>query len=235
MLFIRRNYERGHTQNSWLNSHHTFSFGEYYDPKFMGVSHLKVINDDIVEAGMGFPTHSHQNMEIISYVLEGALEHKDSMGNVSTIHEGEVQCMSAGTGITHSEYNPSQTKLARFLQVWITPNKKQLMPNYQQKMYTCEQKQGCLCLIASPDGQDGSMLIHQNAKLLNALIDEGESVSYSIDTRRLVYAHIATGQIQINNIVLSEGDGATIRDESQITLMAEQQSEVLLFDLQDKH
>lgn len=234
MLSIRKSHERGHSQQSWLSSYHSFSFAEYYDPKFMGVSHLRVLNDDTIEPKAGFPTHSHQNMEIISYVLEGALEHKDSIGNISTIQAGEVQCMSAGTGVTHSEYNPSETELTRFLQIWIVPREKQLIPSYTQQNYSKEERQGRLCLIASSNPEQSAVVVHQNIKLFNSLLAENESVEYGIKVGRVLYIHVATGQVRINGQQLAEGDSAAIReDERQVTITGIAPANILLFDLQD--
>lgn len=234
MLSIRRSHERGHSQHSWLNSFHTFSFAEYYDPRFMGVSHLRVLNDDTVDPKAGFPTHSHQNMEIVSYVLEGALEHKDNMGNVSTIQAGEVQCMSAGTGVTHSEYNPSDTALTRFLQIWIVPREKHLTPSYSQQSYSKEERQGRLCLIASPNPEQSAVVIHQNVRLFNSLLAESESVEYAIHLGRVLYIHVAKGQVRINGQLLGEGDSATLHeDEKQVTVTGVESADILLFDLQD--
>ena len=176
MIAIRKSEERGHADHGWLNSYHSFSFANYYDPQHMGFKTLRVINEDRVQANQGFGTHSHRDMEIISYVLEGALEHKDSMGTSSIILPGEVQVMSAGTGVTHSEYNHSKTDSVHFLQIWITPNQKGLEPRYEQKMYSAEEKHGNLRLIASQDGRDGSVTIHQDANLYASLLDAGQQV-----------------------------------------------------------
>jgi len=235
MLSIRRSHERGHSQHNWLNSFHSFSFAEYYDPRFMGISHLRVLNDDTLEPKAGFPSHSHQNMEIISYVLEGALEHKDNMGNISIIQAGEVQCMSAGTSITHSEYNPSETELTRFLQIWIVPREKQLTPSYSQQSYTKEERQGRLCLIASSNPEQSAVVVHQNIKLFNSLLAENESVEYSIHIGRVLYIHVAKGQVRINGQQLAEGDSATVHEgEKQVTITGiASAADILLFDLQD--
>lgn len=231
MIAIRKAEERGHADHGWLNSYHSFSFANYYDPQHMGFKTLRVINEDKVQANQGFGTHSHRDMEIISYVLEGALENKDTMGTSSIILPGEVQVMSAGTGVTHSEYNHSKTDLVHFLQIWITPNQKGLKPRYEQKMYSAEEKHGNLRLIASQDGRDGSVTIHQDANLYASLLDAGQQVNYQINPNRHAWLQVIKGDISLNGKPLAAGDGAAISDENQIAIEAKNSTEFLLFDL----
>lgn len=231
MLNRRNANERGHFQNDWLNSHHSFSFGEYYDAKHMGVSVLRVINDDRVNAGAGFPTHPHSDMEIVSYVLEGELAHKDSMGNGSVIRPGDVQRMSAGSGVTHSEYNPSNDIDTHFLQIWLIPNQRGVEPSYAQQFFSPEEKEGKLKLLVSPDGREGSIQANSDALMFGTLLDENQSVTHTLSNTRLGYVHIAKGQAQVNNQHLVAGDGVTITNESQITLSGIDNADVLLFDL----
>ena len=230
MITIRHANERGHANHGWLDSYHTFSFANYYDPQHMGVSCLRVINDDTVAPTAGFGTHSHQDMEIISYVLSGGLEHKDSMGNGSVIRPGDVQRMSAGTGVTHSEYNASDQEPVNFLQIWIQPNVYGVEPGYEQKNFLADLK-GQLCLVASPDGEMDSLSIHQDAYVYAGQLQAGDKLSYSSKTNRVVYVHIANGEVQLNGKTLNHGDGATIKDEVEITLTTQSAAEVLLFDL----
>ncbi|VAW59245.1 Pirin [hydrothermal vent metagenome] len=228
MISIRRNNERGQADHGWLQSHHTFSFAGYYDPEHMGVSALRVINDDRVSPGRGFDTHSHQDMEIISYVKKGTIEHKDSMGNVEKLPAGEFQLMSAGTGVTHSEYNPSTTEPLAFLQIWVEPDTNGIEPGYQQKQF--DTKQG-LQLIASPDGHESSLHIHQDARLYQLRLDKNESASLALDPRRTVYVHIISGAINVNGEPLNEGDGATISECDMLDFNGMECSESLVFDL----
>jgi hypothetical protein len=216
MIELRKSTERGHANHGWLDSYHTFSFADYVDPRYMGVSALRVINEDRVAPGAGFPTHGHRDMEIISYVLEGALEHKDSMGNGSVIRPGEVQRMSAGTGVRHSEYNASKSELVHFLQIWILPDRAGHAPGYEQKQFAPTELDGQLRLIASPDGRDGSVTIHQDARLFAA---------------RRAYVHVARGRVALNGNALTAGDGARIEQETQLCLDHGDSAEVLLFDL----
>ena len=225
---IRRSHERGPADHGWLQSRHTFSFAAYYDPDHMGVSALRVINDDRVSPGCGFATHSHQDMEIISYVKKGSIEHKDSMGHVETLPAGEFQLMSAGTGVTHSEYNPSTTEPLEFLQIWIEPNAYGIEPGYQQKRF--EARAG-LQLIASPDARGGSLLIHQDACLYQLRLNAGQSVSHLLETGRTVYVHVISGAIRLNGNDLCEGDGATVKAEDSVEFAGHQNSEALVFDL----
>jgi redox-sensitive bicupin YhaK (pirin superfamily) len=228
MLEVRRSEERGPANHGWLQSRHTFSFANYYDPRHMGVSALRVINDDKVIPGAGFPTHSHQDMEIISYVKRGTIEHKDSMGNVETLPAGEFQLMSAGTGVTHSEYNPSNTDPLEFLQIWIIPNEKGIKPGYQQKRFADQQG---LQLVISPGGEDGSLRIHQDASLYHLHLEEGQSDQLKPAVSRTLYIHVISGEIVIDGTTLVEGDGATIRDMDEVVFKAVQTSEALVFDL----
>lgn len=231
MIERRNANDRGHAHHGWLESYHTFSFAGYHDPKHMGWGDLRVINDDRVAAGQGFGTHGHRDMAIISYVLEGQLAHKDSMGNGSTLRPGDVQLMNAGTGVTHSEFNPSATEGVHFLQIWIMPAKNGTTPGYAETAFTDAQKRGKLCLLASPDGRDGSLVIGQDVALFATLLDGEEEVSYSFAPNRIGYVHVARGSITINGDVYSEGDAAKISHETAITLANGKNAEVLLFDL----
>ncbi len=228
MMNIRYSDERGPAEYGWLSSRHTFSFGGYYDRRHMGVSALRVINDDKVSPGAGFAPHSHQDMEIISYVKKGAIEHKDSMGNIKRLPAGEFQLMSAGTGVTHSEYNPSDSDALEFLQIWIRPNVVGIEPGYQQKRF--EPRQG-LQLIASADGREGSLLLHQDARLYQLLLKAEQSVSHDLASGRKLYVHVVSGSLGVNGETLQEGDGASIEDVSSIIFVAAQGSEALVFDL----
>lgn len=228
MINLRYSDERGPADHGWLQSRHTFSFGSYYDPGHMGVSALRVINDDKVAPGAGFATHSHRDMEIISYVKKGTIEHKDSMGNIEKLPAGEFQLMSAGTGVTHSEYNPSSTEPLEFLQIWVVPNVNGIEPGYQQKRF--EDKQG-LQLIASPDARDGSLLIHQDACLYQLRLDAGESTDHLLDPGRTAYVHVVSGIIKVNDERLAEGDGATIKAVDTVDFIGIEPSESLVFDL----
>jgi redox-sensitive bicupin YhaK (pirin superfamily) len=230
-MIIRRANERGHADHGWLNSYHTFSFADYYDPKFMGFRSLRVINEDRVEPSKGFGTHGHKDMEIISYVLEGALEHKDSMGTNGVIKPGDVQRMSAGTGVRHSEFNGSKDDLVHFLQIWIVPDKANHAPSYEQKNFADPEKRGRLRLVASPDGQDGSVTIHQDARLYAGLFDKSESASFDLAAGRHAWIHVAKGSINVNGEILKTGDAAAIDDAGKIELSGGENAEVLLFDL----
>ena len=230
MITLRRGNERGHANHGWLDSYHSFSFANYYDPQHMGVSRLRVINDDTVAPGAGFGTHGHANMEIISYVLAGALEHKDSMGNGSIIRPGEVQRMSAGSGIQHSEFNASSEEEVKFLQIWIVPNVSGVQPSYEQKNFSTELP-GQLRLAASPDGRDASLTIHQDAYVYAGKPQDGQALSHPLAAKRTAYLHVANGQLELNGTPLQGGDGATITHEPTITLVGKDKAEVLLFDL----
>ncbi|MDJ0705785.1 MAG: pirin family protein [Leptolyngbyaceae cyanobacterium MO_188.B28] len=232
MITIRPANERGVANFGWLDSRHTFSFGEYYDPSHMGFSALRVINEDKVQPGQGFGTHGHRDMEIISYVLEGALEHKDSIGNGSVIRPGDVQRMSAGAGIMHSEYNASKMEPVHFLQIWILPNQRRLEPSYEQTHFEVEEKQGQLRLVGSQEGRDGSVTIHQDVDLYAANLSEGDQVSHSIADGRSLWVQVARGAVSLNGQVLAAGDGAAVSEEERITLTgAADKVEVLVFDM----
>lgn len=231
MITIRRAEERGHFDFGWLNTYHTFSFGEYYDPRHMGFRSLRVINEDFVHPGRGFPTHGHRDMEIITYVLEGGLAHKDSMGNGSIIRPGDVQRMSAGTGVRHSEANPSNDESVHLLQIWIMPSETGIEPGYEEKKFDDEEKRGRLRLVASPDGSEGSVSIHQDARLYVTLLDAKQQVSYELDPQRHAWAQVARGVIELNGQVLKHGDGASVSNERELIITGTEPSEVLLFDL----
>lgn len=231
MITIRHRDERGVANMGWLNSHHSFSFGHYHDPSQMGFRALRVINEDRVIPGAGFPTHGHANMEIVSYVLEGALEHKDSIGTGSVIRPGEVQRMSAGRGIRHSEYNASQSDPAHFLQIWILPEAHGLAPSYEQRAYSDAEKRGALRLVGSRDGRDGSVTIHQDVDLYATLLNGDESASLTLRSGRHAWVQVARGQVHVNGILLKEGDGAALSDEASVTLDRADEAEVLVFDL----
>jgi redox-sensitive bicupin YhaK (pirin superfamily) len=231
MITVRKAEDRGFADHGWLQSRHTFSFADYFDPKHVHVSVLRVINDDRVAPGAGFPPHPHRDMEIISYVLEGALEHKDSMGNGSIIRPGEIQRMSAGTGVTHSEYNASDNAPVHFLQIWIFPREKRLEPGYEQKEFPEAQRRGRLRLVASPDGRDGSITIHQDTRLFAGLFSQNDSAELELKPGRIAYLHVARGEVRLNDLSLHEGDGARIESETGLTLHGIDRAEVLLFDL----
>ncbi len=230
-LTIRKSEERGRANFGWLDSKHSFSFGHYYDPRHMGFGPLRVINDDRVAPGGGFPTHPHSDMEIISYVLEGALEHKDSTGTGSVIRPGDVQRMSAGTGIRHSEFNASRTEPVHFLQIWIIPEADGLAPGYEQKSFAETDRRSHLRLIGSRDGRDGSLTIHQDVDLYATLLAEGESVSHEIASGRRGWVQVARGSITLNGETLTEGDGAAVSDTGALRLEGKSDAEVLLFDM----
>jgi quercetin 2,3-dioxygenase len=231
MFELRKAEDRGVANLGWLNSRHTFSFGHYHDPHQQGFSDLLVINDDRVQADKGFGTHPHVDMEIFSYVLEGALEHKDSMGTGSIINPGDVQMMSAGTGIRHSEFNPSKTDLVHFLQIWIVPKQKQVAPRYQQVHFDEALKRGRLRLIISPDGKEGSLSVYQDVKVFAGLFNESESAELEIGLGRYAYVHVARGNLDINGIRLDEGDGVRIREERVLRFAEGNNAEVLVFNL----
>lgn len=231
MIITRKAEERGHVNLGWLDTYHTFSFDQYYDPRFMGFRSLRVINEDVVAPARGFPTHGHRDMEIITYVLEGALEHKDSMGTGSIIYPGDVQKMSAGTGVRHSEANPSESEAVHLLQIWIVPDTAGLKPDYQQKRFEDEEKRGRLRLVASPDGKDDSVTISQDARLYTTLLAPSEQVIHELQSNRHAWVQVARGAIEVNNQPLNQGDGAAISQETQLTLTGKEPSEVLLFDL----
>jgi redox-sensitive bicupin YhaK (pirin superfamily) len=231
MIALRKSQDRGHANHGWLDSYHTFSFAGYYDPREMGFGTLRVINEDRVAPGQGFGTHPHRDMEIISYVLEGALAHKDSIGTGSVIRPGDVQRMSAGTGVSHSEFNPSANEGVHFLQIWIEPNQYGVAPGYEQKNFTREEKKGRLRLIASPDGAEGSVRIHQDARVYASVLEDGDAVTYALPSGRQAYVHVARGSVQLNGTELTAGDGAKISAEKELRLSGGQAAEVLLFDM----
>jgi redox-sensitive bicupin YhaK (pirin superfamily) len=231
MLTVRKAAERGHADHGWLDSHHTFSFADYHDPRHMGFGPLRVINDDTVAAGAGFPPHSHRDMEIISYVLEGSLEHKDSMGNGSVMRPGDVQRMSAGTGVTHSEYNASKTAPVHFLQIWIIPSAPGLPAGYEQKHFSEDERRGRLRLVASPDGAEGSVRIQQDARLYAGLLGPGAAVTHRLARGRKGWLHLARGTAQLGSTALAAGDGVAIEGEEELALSSRDGAEVLLFDL----
>ena len=232
MILIRPAQERGQANFGWLDSKHTFSFGSYYDPHHMGFSNLRVINEDKVQAGKGFGIHRHKDMEIISYVLQGALEHKDSIGNGSVIRSGDVQRMSAGTGIAHSEFNASDTEPVHFLQIWIQPDRVGIQPSYEQKNFALAEKQGKFKLVASPDGRDDSLKVHQDVNLYVSALNKGDRITYNTDKDRSLWIQLARGSATINGQTLETGDGAAITQESELELVATtDNAEILLFDL----
>ncbi|MCW3480362.1 pirin family protein [Neisseriaceae bacterium JH1-16] len=231
MLELRKAQDRGISQIGWLDSRHTFSFSHYYDPKQLGFSDLLVINDDKVAPGMGFGAHPHRDMEIFSYVLDGALAHKDSMGTGSEIRPGDVQMMSAGTGIRHSEFNPSEVAPVHFLQIWIVPNRRGVEPRYQQQHFTEADKRGRLRLIISPDGADGSLSVYQEARVWAGLFDGAESAELALEPGRYAYVHVARGSIEVNGVRFNEGDGARVREEEALRFSNGEAAEVLVFEL----
>ena len=231
MFALRRAQERGHANHGWLNSYHTFSFANYYDPRHMGFSSLRVINDDTVAPGSGFGTPGHSDMEIISYVLHGALEHKDSMGNGSVIRPGDVQRMSAGTGVTHSEYNASDSEPVHFLQIWLLPEQDGLQPGYEQKTFSSEEKRGRLRLVGSRDGREGSVTIHQDVDLYATLLADGDSVSHPLADGRKGWVQVAQGSAVLNDEPLHPGDGVAIEGPATITLVGASAAELLVFDM----
>ncbi len=233
MLTIRKSEERGHADHGWLDTRHTFSFADYYDPRFMGFRDLRVINEDRVRPGAGFPTHGHADMEIVSYVLEGALEHRDSLGSGSVIRPGEVQRMSAGTGVRHSEKNPSATDPLHFLQIWVVPERRGLSPEYEQKAFSSDERRGRLRLVASPDRQNGSLEIHQDVRLYSTLLARDQRVVLDLPVGRRAWIQVARGSIRANGTALATGDGAAVSDERRLELEGASgpEAEVLVFDL----
>ena len=231
MIQIRRSGDRGHFDHGWLDTRHTFSFADYHDPRFMGFRSLRVLNEDRVAPGQGFGTHGHRDMEIVSYVLEGGLAHKDSMGNGSVIVPGDVQYMSAGTGVRHSEFNPSRSEQVHFLQIWIQPASQGIEPSYEEKRFPAEEKRGRLRLVASPDRAEGSVLIHQDARVYAGLFDGGESAKLDVTPGRRLYVHVARGAITANDVALSAGDALKVTDAATLTLAQGRDGEVIVFDL----
>ena len=231
MMNLRKSSDRGYADHGWLKSYHSFSFAGYHDEKHMGFGNLRVINEDRIAPGKGFGTHSHKDMEIISYVMSGELAHQDSMGNVKGIPPGDVQRMSAGTGVQHSEFNHAEGQTTHFLQIWIEPNVKGVAPGYEQKTFNVDEKQGKLRLVAAGDGADGSVTIHADAKIYAALLDGHESAELALEPDRKTYVHVVRGQLQVNGVALGAGDAALLTLETQLQLAGGQNSEVLVFDL----
>ncbi|MDZ7938590.1 MAG: pirin family protein [Rhodoferax sp.] len=231
MMTLRKSQERGHADHGWLKSMHSFSFANYHDPAHMGWGNLRVINEDRIAPGTGFGTHGHRDMEIISYVLKGNLAHKDSMGNVKGIPPGDVQRMSAGRGVQHSEFNHAEGETTHFLQIWIEPNVTGIEPGYEQKTFTTAEKQGALRLVASPDGAQDSVLIHADAKLYSGLFDGAQAAELALDPARKAYVQVVHGEIEVNGTALASGDAALLEGESRIALAQGKNAEVLVFDL----
>ena len=231
MVTVRRSNERGGGDYGWLNTRHTFSFDQYYDPKWMGFRSLRVINEDVVAPSGGFPTHPHHDMEIITYVLSGKLEHKDSLGTGSIILPGDGQRMTAGSGIRHSEFNPSTKEPVHLLQIWILPERRGIEPSYEQKSFALPEKQGQLRLIASRNGENGSVRINQDAKLFVSLLKPGETVTHALEQNRHAWVQVAKGEVEVNRQKLHQGDGAAVSDEAELVILGEKDSEVLVFDL----
>jgi len=231
MIKIRKSEDRGKGSFDWLTTYHSFSFADYYNPDHMGFQSLRVINDDIIAPGGGFDTHGHRDMEIVTYVIEGTLAHKDSIGNIATIKTGEVQRMTAGKGIRHSEFNHSDKQQVRLLQIWILPEKNGLEPGYEQKNFSQKEKQGKLKLIVSPEGRDGSLKIHQNAEIYASVLEKDDKISYVIPENSHVWIQIASGCIEVNGNLLENGDGAAISDEKDLKISSKEDSEFLLFRL----
>ena len=232
MLTLRKSNDRGYADHGWLKSYHSFSFAGYYDPQYMGWGNLRVINEDWIAAGKGFGTHGHKDMEIVTYVTSGSLAHQDSMGNVKAIPPGDVQRMSAGTGVRHSEFNHAPNDTTHLFQIWIEPNVMGIPPSYEQKTFAQSEKQGALRLVASPDGALGSVLIHADAKLFAGLFDGAQTASLPMDAARKCYVHLVRGELQVNGTLLTTGDAALLQGESLVTLAHGKDAEVLVFDLQ---
>jgi redox-sensitive bicupin YhaK (pirin superfamily) len=231
MITIRKAEERGHFDFGWLNTYHSFSFGDYYDPKHEQFRALRVINEDFVAAGRGFPTHGHSDMEIVTYILQGALEHRDSMGTGSIIRRGDAQRMSAGTGVRHSEANPSPDEPVHLLQIWILPAEQGQPPEYEEKKFSDDEKRNKLRLIVSPEGLDGSVKIHQDARIFASLLDAGHEVAYELEKGRSAWLQVAAGSVTLNDVALKQGDGAAVSDETSLRVTATEAAEILLFDL----
>ena len=231
MLSVRKSEERGHFDFGWLDTRHTFSFGDYYDPRHMGFRALRVINEDVVREGGGFGTHPHRDMEIVTYVLSGALAHKDSMGNGSTIRPHDVQRMSAGTGVTHSEHNGSQTDPVHLLQIWLLPAETGAAPSYEQKAFPVDEKRGRLRLVGAPDGRDGAVTIHQDVRLYASVLAPGDTVTHALARGRHAWVQVVRGAITVNGTTLAAGDGAALSDEPGVAITASDDAELLLFDL----
>ena len=230
MITLRKSQDRGHAHHGWLEAKHSFSFGHYYDPKHMGFGPLRVINEDKIEAGMGFDTHGHRNMEIVTYILEGALEHKDSLGSGSVLRPGEVQRMTAGSGIRHSEFNHRQDGQTHLLQIWLLPEANELQPSYEQKDFG-EERNGTLRLVASRDAREGSLKIHQDTDLFASVLDKGGTVDHVIGSDRKGWLQVAKGRVKLNDLILEQGDGAAIDGEEVLKIEALEKSDFLLFDM----
>lgn len=231
MITIRKSHERGHFEHGWLNTYHTFSFDQYHDPRHMGFRSLRVINEDFVQPGHGFPTHGHRDMEIITYILAGALEHRDSMGNGSIIRRGDAQRMSSGTGVRHREANPSPDTPVHLLQIWILPDEQNRPPEYEEKKFSDDEKRNRLRLIVSPHGDDGAVKIHQDAKIYASVLAEGQEVVHTLADGRSAWLQVAAGSVTLNDAALMQGDAAAVSEESKLRITANEPAEVLLFDL----
>jgi quercetin 2,3-dioxygenase len=231
MIQLRKSQDRGFADHGWLKSYHSFSFADYHDPDHMGFGNLRVINEDRIAPGTGFGTHAHRDMEIVSYVLDGAIAHKDSMNNSSSIVPGEVQRMSAGTGVRHSEFNDAADKTTHFLQIWLLPSEQGMAPGYEQKAFLQADKRGVLKLVASPDGRDGSVTIHADASIYAGLLDGAERADLALDSKRLAYAHVVRGTATINGQTLAAGDAAKLIGESRLVIDRGRDAEVIVFDL----
>ncbi len=231
MMQVRRSDERGHADHGWLRTYHTFSFASYHDPRFMGFRNLRVINDDVIAPGEGFPTHGHRDMEILTYVVDGALAHKDSMGNGSTIRPGDVQRMSAGTGVTHSEYNALPDAETRLLQIWILPEERGLPPGYEQRSFTAEERTGRFRLIASPEGADGSVSLHADARVYASLLGPGDAATLTLADGRFAWVQVVRGAARVEGVRLEKGDGAALAAVSRLAVEGLEPAEVLVFDL----
>jgi len=231
MITIRKSEDRGHADHGWLDTYHTFSFADYMDPEHMGFGPLRVVNQDRVRPGQGFGTHGHRDMEIISYVLDGVLEHKDSMGNGSRIVPGDVQFMSAGTGVMHSEFNGSRSETVHFLQMWVIPEERGTTPRYDQKSFPADERRGKLTLMVSPDGRDGSIRIGRDALMYGGLLSEGQGAEHRLAPGRMAWIHVAKGRLRVNDVPLGPGDGAGIREEERILLTGQEDAEFVLFDM----
>lgn len=231
MIQIRKAEERGHADHGWLNTYHTFSFASYHDPDHMGFRSLRVMNEDRVAAGEGFGTHPHRDMEIVSYVLEGALEHKDSMGNGEVLRPGEFQRITAGTGVTHSEFNPSKIEPTHFYQIWLLPDASGLPPGYEQKRFDDERMQNVLRLVASPDGENGSLTIHQDARIYLSKLDAGKTIEFTIPFGRHAWLQVLRGSAALNGAAMDTSDGAAVSDEATLSIVATSDAEFILFDL----
>ena len=231
MIAVRRAADRGRSSFDWLDSRHTFSFAEYHDPRHMGFRDLRVLNEDRVEPGRGFGTHGHRDMEILTYVIDGSLEHRDSMGNGSVIRPGDVQRMSAGTGVTHSEFNPSSIEPVHFLQIWILPERSGMPPGYEQRRFPVDEKRGMLRLVASRDGRDGSLTVHQDVDVFAVVLEPGETVTHALQHGRHAWVQVVAGSVTVDGTALVQGDGAAVSEERSVTLAAREPAELLLFDL----